>query len=357
VVDTVTPGAGASVIFNQRYVSPTDVSSASSAGVSIITVNGEMIGANYVDLDRPNALFVPQSQVSGTTPTPAVTQGYRPSALVGGSPGASGRFVRVQLASTTDALSLAEVVVNGVKPDGTAGELARGKTATQSSTEGTADAGRAVDGNTDGVFANNSVASTTEVDEPNPWWQVEVGNNSIVNEVVLHNRTDACCSARLQNFTVFVSQTDMAGRSYADLLADPAIAKVTQPAAAGPVTTIPFISAAPLPVVEVDLTSAAGVKLSIPGYVAIPQGRLVVRTAAGSEASKDITIGGGVLAATMEVSPARPAAFAFGLVNPVVLLTLKIVTTTTAGTPVVSSTAIVQVKENGANKVNSWQIQ
>jgi len=134
------------------------------------------------------------------------------------------------------------------------------------------------------------VASTTEVDEPNPWWQVEVGNNSIVNEVVLHNRTDACCTARLQDFTVFVSQTDMAGRSYADLLADPAIAKVTQPAAAGPVTTIPFITAAPLPVVEVNLTSAAGVKLSIPGYVAIPQGRLVVSTSAGSETSKDITI-------------------------------------------------------------------
>ena len=70
-----------------------------------------------------------------------------------------------------------------------------------------------------------------------------------------------------------------------------------------------------------------------------------------------ISIGGGVLAGTMEVSTARPATFEFGLVNPVVLLTLKIVTTTTAGNPVVTSTAVVQVKENGANKVNSWQIQ
>ncbi len=356
VVDTVTPGAGPSVIFNQRYVSAADVNSASSAGVSIITVNGEMIGANYVDLDRPNAMFVPQSLVSGTTPAPAVTQGYKPSVLVGGSPGATGRYVRVQLASTTDALSLAEVVVNGVATNGTPGEIAWGKPATQSSTEGSAGADRAVDGNTDGVFANNSVASTTEADETTPWWQVEVGNNAIVNEVVLYNRTDACCTATLQNFTVFVSQTDMTGRSYDDLLADPAIAKITQAAAAGPVTTISF-APPPLPVVEVNLTSAAAAKLSIPGYVAIPQGRLVVSTVAGSEVSKDITIGGGILAATMEVSPTRPAAFAFGLVNPVVLLTLKIVTTTTAGTPVVSSTAIVQVKENGANKVNSWQIQ
>ena len=358
VVDTTTAGTGARVIFNQRYTSSADVSSASSAGVSIVSVNGEMSGASYIDLDRPNSMYVPRSQVAGTTPVPAVDQGYKPSTLVTGAPGAVGRYVRVQLASTTDALSLAEVVVNGVATNGTPGEIARSKTASQSSTEGPGAAARAVDGNTDGVFANGSVSSTTEADEPNPWWQVEVGQNSVVNEVVLHNRIDACCSGRLSNFTVFVSESDMTGRSYADLLADPTIAKVTQAAAAGPVTTIPFATAAaPLPIVDVNLTTAAAVTVRIPGYVAVPQGRLVVSTAAGAEANKTISIGGGVLAGTMEVSAARPAAFEFGLVNPVVLLTLKIVTTTTAGTPVVTSTAVVQVKENGANKVNSWQIQ
>lgn len=358
VVDTVTAGAGANVVFNQRYTSAADVSSASSAGVSIVSVNGEMSGASFIDLDRANSMFVPKSMVAGTTPVPATDQGYKPSALVNGAPGASGRYVRVQLASTTDALSLAEVLVNGVATNGTPGEIARAKTATQSSTEGTAAASRAVDGNTDGVFANGSVTSTTEADEPNPWWQVEVGPNSVVNEVVIHNRTDACCAARLNNYTVFVSETDMTGRSYADLLADPAIAKVTQTTPAGAVATIPFATAAaPLPIVDVNLTTAAAVTLRIPGYVAVPQGRLVVNTSPGAEANKTISIGGGVLAGTMEISTARPATFEFGLVNPVVLLTLKIVTTTTAGTPVVTSTAVVQVKENGANKVNSWQIQ
>jgi hypothetical protein len=43
--------------------------------------------------------------------------------------------------------------------------------------------------------------------------------------------------------------------------------------------------------------------------------------------------------------------------NPVVLLALKIVSTTTSGSPVVTSTAVVQVKENGANVVNSWFVR
>jgi hypothetical protein len=157
---------------------------------------------------------------------------------------------------------------------------------------------------------------------------------------------------------VFVSATDMTGRSYASLLADPAIAKVTRATAATAMMTIPFATAAaPLPIVDVNLTTAATVTLRIPGYIAVPQGRLSVITAAGFEANKTVSVGGGVLAGTMEVSDARPATFEFGLLNPVVLLTLKIVSTTTAGTPVVTSTAVVQVKENGANVVNSWFVR
>ena len=136
VVDTATAGAGANVVFNQRYTSAADVTSSSSAGVSIVSVNGEMSGATYIDYDRANSMFVPKSMVAGTTPVPATDQGYKPSTLVNGAPGVAGRYVRVQLASSTDALSLAEVLVNGVATNGVAGEIARSKTATQSSTGG-----------------------------------------------------------------------------------------------------------------------------------------------------------------------------------------------------------------------------
>ena len=360
VVDDTTAGTSTSIVFNKRYVGPADVSSTASAGVSIISVNGETTGAGYVPLDRTDSLYVPISNVNGSPSTPASQSGFKPSTLVpNAATSVPGRYVRVQLASTTDALSLAEVKVNGVDQTGTAGELAAGKTATQSSTEAGAAASRAVDGNTDGVFANGSVASTTEVDEANPWWQVDLGNSAMsVTNVVLDNRTDACCNARLENYTVFVSTTDMTGRSYADLLADPTIQKVTTAATAGASVTIPFnggAGATPSPIVEVNLTTGRPVHLDIPGYTAVPQGRVVVNTAAGAEANKNVSIGGGILAATIEVSSARPATFALGLVNPVVLQTFKIVSVTTAGTPVVTSTAIVQVKENGAYAVNSWQ--
>lgn len=361
VVDDLTPGSGTSVVFNKRYVGPADVNSQTSAGVSIVSVNGENTAGGYVPLDRPGSIYVPISEIGGNTPVPAVTQGYKPSALVpNAATGVPGRFVRVQLASTTDALSLAEVQVFGVDAGGVARELAQGRTTTQSTTEGANASGRAVDGNTNGAVASNSVASTSEVDEPNPWWQVDLGADGTINNVVLHNRTDPCCSGRLQNFTVFVSSTDMNGRSYNDLLADPTIQKVTTVPAAGAQITIPFnggAGAMPLPIVEVNLTTGTPVRLSVPGYTAVPQGRVVLNTAPGAEVNKNIAIGGGVLAATLEVSPARPATFALGLVNPVVLQTFKIVSTTSTGTPIVTSTAIVQVKENGAYAVNSWETQ
>lgn len=100
--------------------------------------------------------------------------------------------------------------------------IALGRSATQSSLWEQAAAGRAVDGNTDGVYANGSVAHTGA--EARAWWQVDLGGLHRVDRVQLWNRTD-CCSDRLQNFTVFVSQADMAGRSFEQLNADPAVLK------------------------------------------------------------------------------------------------------------------------------------
>lgn len=82
----------------------------------------------------------------------------------------------------------------------TAPNLALGKPATQSSTAYGADASRAVDGNTDGNFFNNSVTHTAD----SGWWQVDLGSAQRVGNVVLWNRTD-CCSERLQNFALLVS--------------------------------------------------------------------------------------------------------------------------------------------------------
>lgn len=128
-----------------------------------------------------------------------------------------GRYVRVQLAGS-NTLSLAEVQVLGA-----AVNLAQGRAATSSSVAWGGDPGRAVDGNTDGVYSANSVSHTDTGTQP--WWQVDLGQVSAVRSIHVFNRTD-CCADRLSDFRVLVSATDMTGMTLAQLLADPAVTQL-----------------------------------------------------------------------------------------------------------------------------------
>jgi hypothetical protein len=100
--------------------------------------------------------------------------------------------------------------------------LARGKTAIQSSTSGTAVAARAVDGNTNGVFANGSVTQTNLSTQP--WWQVDLGSAAAVSTVTVWSRTD---SNRMGSGSVFISSTDMNGRSMSSLRADGSVKEMS----------------------------------------------------------------------------------------------------------------------------------
>jgi YD repeat-containing protein len=88
-----------------------------------------------------------------------------------------------------------------------AGNLAFNKTATQSSTNWSAPANRAVDGNTDGNFGDGSVTHTQV--ENQPWWQVDLGSVQSIGNIDIWNRTD-CCGDALTNFYVFVSDDPFA---------------------------------------------------------------------------------------------------------------------------------------------------
>ncbi|WP_375388460.1 discoidin domain-containing protein [uncultured Amnibacterium sp.] len=83
-------------------------------------------------------------------------------------------------------------------------DYAEGRNASQSSTGATppGPAGRAVDGNTDGVYANGSVTHTNV--DPNPWWMVDLDYTITVSQIRLWNRTD-CCGSRLADYWVFAS--------------------------------------------------------------------------------------------------------------------------------------------------------
>ncbi|GAB3879258.1 hypothetical protein GCM10029964_031330 [Kibdelosporangium lantanae] len=83
-------------------------------------------------------------------------------------------------------------------------DLALGKNARASSEAFGSPASRAVDGDTNGVWGNNSVSHSDIQDHP--WWQVDLGADSPIETVNVWNRTD-CCSDRLTDFWVFTSST------------------------------------------------------------------------------------------------------------------------------------------------------
>jgi uncharacterized repeat protein (TIGR01451 family) len=96
--------------------------------------------------------------------------------------------------------------------------LARGRTATQSSTGWGGTPDRAVDGNADGDYYNNSVSHTLY--EQYPWWQVDLGRIQWLDAIRIWNRTDAY-PERLSNFYVFVSDAPFASTNPDTLKADP----------------------------------------------------------------------------------------------------------------------------------------
>ena len=102
--------------------------------------------------------------------------------------------------------------------------LALNQPSSQSSTYGLGLASIGNDGDTDGSrgpWGNASLAHTQR--EEHPWWQVDLGPQSEIQEVKLYNRTD-CCQSRLRDFYVFVSDVPFgSGMSLNDLLADNSI--------------------------------------------------------------------------------------------------------------------------------------
>ena len=111
-----------------------------------------------------------------------------------GSAPQAARYVRVEVPGKKRFLQLAEVEVfsKGVN-------IAKGRPAKLSSQYQGAAAGRAVDGNTDGVYAKNSVAHSAEQDSP--WWEVELSAETPIEKVTVWNRADGS-GARMNGFVV-----------------------------------------------------------------------------------------------------------------------------------------------------------
>lgn len=92
--------------------------------------------------------------------------------------------------------------------------IARHKIARQSSTMYGADAGRAIDGNTSGLFSEGSVTHTNP--DVNAWWEIDLSAIQPIDSIKIWNRTD-CCGFRLKNYWIFISEKPFAD---ADTAAD-----------------------------------------------------------------------------------------------------------------------------------------
>lgn len=104
------------------------------------------------------------------------------------------RFVRLELPGEKRMVSLAEVQVFS---QGT--NVALKAKASQSTVEHNAPAELAIDGNTNGHFYEGRSVTHTSV-EDNPWWEVDLGEEKVIDSIVLWNRTDENLGYRLANF-------------------------------------------------------------------------------------------------------------------------------------------------------------
>ena len=98
------------------------------------------------------------------------------------------------------------VSAGGLRGLSETGNLALNKSTSQSSQfpdePQSTGSGKAVNGNRDGNFANRAISHTGY--DKNAWWQVNLGQVFNIDQVDIWNRTD-CCSNRLKNFFVLIS--------------------------------------------------------------------------------------------------------------------------------------------------------
>jgi uncharacterized membrane protein len=109
------------------------------------------------------------------------------------------RYVRIQMTGQATQLALAEVEVLQRT------NLAEGLPAYQSSTFVPSDpAGMATDGDVTGDFIHTALTER----QAEPWWEVDLGSEQSIGDVVIWNRTD-CCQDQLHNMRVYVSDVPL----------------------------------------------------------------------------------------------------------------------------------------------------
>jgi hypothetical protein len=311
-------GSELSLRFNKRYVAPGDAGDAPSQDVSIVSVNGALApdGVTGVDLFAPGVIEVPASLVGSDTPVPATSQGYLPSVF-----------------TPVNALALPPAAA------------APGQPAVPSV----------------GPYASTVRVSWPAADpasEPIRTYRVTASPGGGTCEVDMSAAPASECDVVgldvATAYTFSLTAINEVGASPPSLPS----AAVTPDALLGPppppVPPAPPAPVVPLPIIEINLPTAAATTVQIPGYVSVPQGRVSLANPNGLA----VTISGGILAAQFDGVDGRaagPQTVDIGFLETIVQRKFRIISTTDAGHE--TSTAVVQVNQNGAYAINSWEVQ
>jgi glucose/arabinose dehydrogenase len=114
------------------------------------------------------------------------------------------------------------------------GNLALGRPAVQSPSDGPAIASRAVDGNTDGTFSNDSVAQTLTT--RTPLWEVDLGAVYEIGSLQIHTRSDGLNP--LNNYWILISETPLSSGNLDAARSDPGVWLYNEVGTAGPLEII-----------------------------------------------------------------------------------------------------------------------
>jgi len=391
-----------SIIFNRRYVPVASAGADPSADVSIMSVNGDLAvdGTTGIDLDVPDVIFVPVSQVGGDTPVLATTKGYVPSEY---TPKASEPDVPTAVSAERHN---GGAVVSWTAPfDGGAeitdytvsastGEICQTTGATVCALDGlsmvtpvtftveaTNSAGSSVASAPSSSITPNAGGALAAPGKPNaptvtPYdgavrieWTTPLTGPAPITSYTVTASDLSTCSVTTTGATTPSLQCDITGVANASAytftvtatnaigdspVSDPTSATpqagLGDPPEVPPVATDPF---APTALIDIDLASIEPVVVDISGYVSIPQGRLHI----DNPNAHAVSITGGVLAAQYDVTDARdtgPDTLDIGFVSAVVQRTFRIKSSLGG---LAKAVAIVQVNQNGAYAVNSWVVQ
>ncbi|QDH79848.1 DUF1735 domain-containing protein [Echinicola soli] len=116
--------------------------------------------------------------------------------------------------------------------------IAVGKPTSQKSTAHGGISSRAVDGNTNGFWANGSITHTGTRDQD--WWEVDLEEISpLITTIKLYNRMDGGPSTRLSDFHVFVSDVPFESTVLSETMAQEGVFDYFFEGPAGEVTEIP----------------------------------------------------------------------------------------------------------------------